>query len=278
MNSKRLFLVLLMALTSGGLASYLSMARMARPAEAAPAPAPSMAVMVTARPLVPGTMIQATDLKQVPWPGDTPPSGLFTREEEVVGRVLTVALQPDEPILASLLAEEGSASGLPGLIPDGMRAISVSVDEVVGVNGFVGPGARVDVIATMEVDVGTGSEAISRVVLQDVEVLASGHQLQADPNGTPQQANVATLLVSPGDAEELVLATHRGRVQLVLRGNRDRTEVATPGVRTSAMMGTAKAPAPAVRPARHEPVREPRRNPRIRIVATDGSGRTLAKY
>lgn len=277
MNPRKLLLVLLLALTSGGLASYLSLGRMAGTASAAPAPAPSAVLLVAARPLAPGTRVQAADLKRIPWAADVPPSGVFTREEEVVGRVLKVALAADEPVLPSLLAEEGSESGLPGLIPDGMRAISVSVDEVVGVNGFVGPGARVDVIATMDVAVGSGGEAVSRVVLQDVEVLASGHQLQADPNGTPQQAAVATLLVSPAEAEELVLATHRGRVQLVLRGSRDRAEVSTPGVRTSAMMGAAKPAAPAVRRAPREAPAEPR-TPRIKIVATDGSGRTLVKY
>jgi pilus assembly protein CpaB len=225
-------------------------------------------------------MIQPGDLQRIAWATDTPPSGVFDRPEEVVGRVLMVALGPNEPILASLLAEQGSGSGLPGLIPAGMRAISVSVDEVVGVNGFIGPGARVDVIATMEVG-GAGGEAISRVVLQDVEVIASGHQLQADPAGAPQQAAVATLLVSPTEAEELVLATHKGRVQLVLRGSTDRVEVSTPGVKTSAIMGaappSASAAAPTLRaPRANVPVRP--RTPKIRIVAADGSGKTVVRY
>jgi pilus assembly protein CpaB len=279
MNRRKLMIVLVLALSSGGIASYLSLGGLTHTAVAAPAPAVTTGIVVAARALAPGTLIQATDLQSIPWASDTPPAGVFTRAEEVVGRVVTVALAANEPILASLLAQAGSGSGLPGLIPAGMRAISVSVDEVVGVNGFVGPGARVDVIATM--DLSGGGEAVSRVVLQDVEVIASGHQLQADPSGTPQQATVATLLVSPQEAEELVLATHKGRVQLVLRGGTDRAAVSTPGVRTSAMMGTGPSSgnvaAPVAPSARAEAPARPR-TPKILIVATDGSGKTVVRY
>lgn len=281
MNRRKLMTVLLLALTSGGLASYLSLGKLAQTATATPAPVASAGVMVAVRPLAPGTMIQAADLRRIPWAGEIPPPGLFARPEDVVGRVLLVPLAADEPVLASLLAAEGSGSGLPGLIPAGMRAISLSVDEVVGVNGFIGPRSRVDVVATMDLSGGNG-EAISRVVLQDVEVLAAGHQLQADPNGTPQQAAVATLLVTPQEAEELVLATHKGRVQLVLRGSTDREAVPTPGVKTSVMMGAAERPranatAPAGRSSRTTTPARPR-SPRIRIVAADGSGQTLVRY
>jgi pilus assembly protein CpaB len=280
MNRRKLVTVLLLALTSGGLASYLSLGSIARSATAAPVPIAPSGVIVAARTLPPGTMIQAGDLRRIPWAADTPPVGVFASTEEVVGRVLVVGLGAEEPVLASLLAPTGSGSGLPGLIPAGMRAISVSVDEVVGVNGFVGPGARVDVIATMDVTGGNG-EAVSRVVLQDVEVAASGHQLQADPNGAPQQATVATLLVSPAEAEELVLATHRGRVQLVLRGSTDREAISTPGIKSSAMMGAAppaaNSTAPTVRAPRAEaPARS--RTPKILIVAADGSGKTVVRY
>jgi pilus assembly protein CpaB len=280
MNRRKLLVVLLLALTSGGLASYLSLGYLSQTATAAPAPTTSSGIIVAARPLAPGTMIQAADVQQIQWAADTPPAGMFTRAEEVVGRVVTVAFGPNEPILASLLAEEGSGSGLPGLIPAGQRAISVSVDDVVGVNGFMGPGARVDVVATLEAAGGAG-EMVARVVLQDVEVLASGHQLQPDPNGAPQQASVATLLVTPSQAEALVLATHKGRIQLVLRGSTDRDTVATRGVRASAMMGaeapSAKATAPTVRAARPAAPAKPR-TPRIMIVAADGSGRSIVKY
>lgn len=286
MNHKKLLVVLTLALTSGGLASYLSLGYLSRPAAAAPASNPATGIVVAARALSPGTTIQTADVRLVPWSTQAPPAGLSTRVEDVVGRVVSVSLGVNEPIASNALAAEGSGSGLPGLIPAGKRAISVSVDEVVGVNGFVGPGARVDVIATLEAAAGSG-DAVSRLVLQDVEVLASGHQLQADPNGAPQQAPVVTFLVTPEQAEQLVLATHKGRIQLALRSRADRGEVATAGVRTSALTGAAPpAPhptAPSVRPerastrplatpARHTPTEE-------RVVEVfNGKERTVVKY
>lgn len=280
MNRRKLIIVLLLALLSGTVASYLSLSSLSQTATEAPAPAASLSIVVAARALTPGAKIQAADVQQIPWAAETPPTGTFTRVEDVVGRVVTIALSANEPILASLLARAGSEGGLQGLIPAGKRAISVPVDEVVGVNGFMGPGARVDVIATLEVAGGTG-DAVSRAVLQDVEVIASGHELQAEPDGAPKPATVATLLVTPEQAEALVLATHKGRIQLVLRGSTDHAAVATPGVRTSALThGGSEATRSAAPPpsSRRTAVRAEPRRPKIVIVAADGSGKSVVRY
>lgn len=280
MNRKKLLVVLLLALVSGGLASYLSLARSGPSALVPSASTPTSSIIVAARALPPGAMIQAADVRQIPWASATPPSGTLTRVEDAVGRVVRVPFSADEPILASLLARQGSESGLSGLIPAGKRAVSVPVDEVVGINGFVGPGARVDVIATFEVASGNG-DAIARAVLQDVEVLASGHDLQADPSGAPKPISVATLLVTPGQAEALVLALHKGRIQLVLRSSADRAAVATPGMRTSVLTGSASpGSVPAATTARppRAATRVESRRPRIVIMAADGSGKSIVRY
>lgn len=186
--------------------------------------------VVVAQSQVPlGHKLTPAHLKQVQWPSHLVPEGTMTTISEVVGRATKRELAPGEPILNTRLAQIGQQGGLPLVIPQGQRAISVKVDEVIGVAGFVLPHTRVDVLATIDQSIGV-EEPETRVILQDVEVVASDQKLQPGPNGEPQTSTVVTVLVNPRQGEQLALAASRGQIQLALRGWTDREEVLTQGV------------------------------------------------
>src|SRR5439155_26930250 len=147
------------------------------------------------------------------------PKGAFSRPEEVLGRGVISAMEPDEPILDARIAAKGSGVGLAGMIPPGLRAISVRVDDVVGVAGFVLPGMRVDVLVTGRPP--NVSDTITRTVLQNIPVLSAGQTIQTDGKSQAITTPVVTLLVTPNDAEALTLANNEGHIQLVLRNSTD---------------------------------------------------------
>ena len=136
-----------------------------------------------------------------------------------------------EPVLESKLADLAAGGGLPPLIPEGMRALSVRVDEVIGVAGFVTPQTRVDVILTMT-PIGS-DDPVSKVILQNVQALAAGQVIQRNEEGEPMLVTVVTVLVTLEEAEKLVLATNQGRIQMALRNTLDLEEIETPGERAS---------------------------------------------
>lgn len=179
-------------------------------------------VVVAAGPLVLGQRLTADDVKTVSWPENMQPKGAFTRKEDCIGRAVIVPLVSNEVILDDELAKPEAGSGLPVTIPDGMRAVSVGVDDVVAVAGFVTPGTMVDVLVT-----GNGpAGSITRTILEHVRVLTVGQQVQQvqqEPGKpqSPQVAPVVTLLVSPEDAQKLTLAASDGRIHLSLRNTLD---------------------------------------------------------
>ena len=177
------------------------------------------------------------------------------------------------PLLNAKLAEKEAGGGLSITIPEGMRAVSVEVDEVVGVAGFVLPGTRVDVLAT--VMPGTDrSRTTTRIILQNVRAVAADQQYQQDIDGEPQYVTVVTLLVTPQDAEALTLAATEGRIQLALRNTLDSEEVETSGRRiTSLITGGGTSGARAPRPAAARPV-----NPERVIESFEGGQRTLLRF
>lgn len=196
-----------------------------------------------------GVALDAGQLRLVPWPASSPVPGGFTAIEEVVGRGLIAPLLPNEPVTESKLAPPGSGAGLPPMIVDGMRAMAVRVNDIVGVAGFVQPGTRVDVIATLR----PASEPVSRIVLENVLVLAVGQSLvTAAAEGGQSQATVVTVLVSPVDTERLALASSLGQIVLALRNPLDGLPVETRGARMSALTSTSDPvtvrPAPSGRP------------------------------
>jgi pilus assembly protein CpaB len=157
----------------------------------------------------------------------------------VLGREVLFPLDKGQPILDKYLSAPGSGMGLAGKIPDGMRAIALRSDEVVGVAGFLLPGSRLDVLVTYRTE---GSpEPRTSTVLQNAEVLATGHQVQPDPEGKPATVTVVTLLLTPGEAERAVLASTQGSIHFVLRNGSDTQRTQTSPVVLSQLSGN---PAP----------------------------------
>jgi pilus assembly protein CpaB len=178
----------------------------------------------------------------VDWHSTSLPVGYYATAAEVIGRGLITPVAANEPLMATKLADKESGGGLPIVIPEGMRALSVRVDEVIGVAGFVMPSTRVDVLLTITPRAGGGNEQpVTRIILQNIQTLASGQTIQRSEDGTPQSVSVVTLLVSPEEAERLTLAATEGRIQLALRNGLDLAAVQTPGIRTDALISAPRA-------------------------------------
>ena len=167
-----------------------------------------MFVVVAARNLPTGSRITETDVKLVAWPANNPVTGAFAELKPILDRGLVAAVGENEPVTETKLAPIGSGAGLPPSIPPGMRAMSVKVDEVIGVAGFVVPGTRVDLVVTLR---GTGQteESMSRTVVSNVLVLTAGTKFDQEQakDGKAQPSTVVTLAVSPSDAERVALAS-----------------------------------------------------------------------
>jgi pilus assembly protein CpaB len=207
-------------------------------------------IVVATNPLGLGAVVQTSDLKVVPWPAAHMPPGAFEKIDEIVERVAVSNILPEEPVLEGKLAARGSGLGLSGIIPPGQRAVSVRVNDVISVAGFVLPGSRVDVMVT-GVPRGVGGEAgpVTRTVLSNIQVLSAGKNLQPDTKGQPENVAVVTLLVTPEQAEVLTLAASEGRIQLALRNNTDGEKTGGGGVRAVEIFSGPVKPAPP-RPAR----------------------------
>jgi pilus assembly protein CpaB len=244
MKINRLWTVLGLAVVTGVSAGYMMLGQL-QDAQERPAPeARGLAqVAVAARDLEMGAVLQASDVALLDWPADMLPIGYAPATADLVGRGLMVSVRANEPILDSKLADRAAGGGLPILIPDGMRAVSVRVDEVIQVAGFVMPGTRVDVLVTLQV----GGPAQTRTILQNIQALAAGQTIARDTEGKPQTVGVITLLVTPEQAERLTLGASEGRIQLALRSSMDMREIGTPGARVVSLFGT---PAPSATPVR----------------------------
>ena len=198
-------------------------------------------VAVATRPLPLGTLLQATDVKLVAWPESSPVAGGFSTTEEVVNRGLVDSVDENEPITNSKLAAVGAGAGLPPTITAGMRAISIRVNDVVGVAGFVVPGTFVDLVLTMTRQ---QTDAMARIVLSNIQVLTAGTRTdqEAAKTGQPVPSTVVTLLVTPENAEKIALAGSVGQITLVLRNPLDQDMTETKGTRVAALLGAPEAP------------------------------------
>ena len=247
----RIFLVLVLALTAGGAFAFGTY----RYIQQAPGRAEAMAtrpVIVAAVNLDLGAELRPEDVRIVEWPATAVPATAFASADEVVGRGLILPVVANEPILSNKLAAKGAGSGLPPIIPDGMRALSVRVNDVVGVAGYVLPGTHVDVVATVN-PTQQHTDVTSKVILTNVLVLAAGTKIERDTDeGKPVSVSVVTLLVNPSEAERLTLASTEGKIQLALRNPLDKAAPATPGIRPGALMGSAPLARPGA--ARPRPV------------------------
>lgn len=199
-------------------------------------------VVLAAKPMGVGMTVKASDLKLGKLPVTGFPKGAFSKAEEVIDRPVTSNILIDEPILEGRLAARGSGLGLAPMIPVGMRAVTVRVNDVAGVAGFVLPGMHVDVLVTgRPPDAGT----VTTTCLQNILVLSAGTTIQPDARGQAIQAPTVTLLVSPDQAETLTLASSEGHIQLVLRNGSDRNIEKTPGRQLAELYGARPKPAPS---------------------------------
>jgi pilus assembly protein CpaB len=274
MRTSRLPLILLLAVLTGSAAGYLALGQVRQGAlpAAAMQDRGQVRLAVVARDLPLGSVLAAEDIRLVDWPGEVLPLGYSGSAEELVGRGLLTDIRANEPILVEKLADRDGGGGMPILIPQGMRAVSVRVDEVVQVAGFVTAKTRVDVLVTL--DAGDGSSAVTRLILQNVPVLAAGQTVERDREGTPVTVSVITLLVSPEDAERLTLAATQGRIQLALRSMMDMGEVTTNGARLSALV---QAPRQAAAPTRTVRVEASQGDATI-VETFRGGVRTLTRF
>jgi pilus assembly protein CpaB len=207
-------------------------------------------VVVAARPLSVGTNVKPADIKLVKIASSAFPKGAFGKAEEVIDRPIISNVLLDEPILEGRLAARGSGLGLAPVIPVGMRAVTVRVNDVSGIAGFVLPGMRVDVLVTGRPPSTDGT--VTATCLQNMLVLSAGTTIQPDARGQTIQAATVTLLGTPEEAETLTLANKEGSIQLVLRNGSDHTIEKTPGRDIGELFGVRgvrkKADAPAPRP------------------------------
>lgn len=205
-----------------------------------------MKILVATEKLSLGNRVTDAQVRLTDWPKSHLPEGYFTDASGAVGRAVLETMLPNEPVLDSELAPREAGAGLAAVIPEGMRAMPVRVNDVTGVSGFVVPGTHVDVLVIGSPE--PGGPVTSKIFMENVEVLAANQNLERDANGKPQTSQTVTLLVTPRDAQRLALAGD-SRIQLVLRNPSDLAEQRPAGVQVGSLYGTvpkAAAPAPVI--------------------------------
>jgi pilus assembly protein CpaB len=250
MNRNRALIALVVAIVIAVIASRFVYRQIQQASVVKPMPVSH--VVVASRPLALGTPLTAQDLALITWPQDTPMAGSFTRIQDCIGRSVITPMSKNEPILEAKLAPKEAGVGLPAAIPVGMRAVSVRVDDVVGVSGFAMPGTMVDVMAT-----GTPqgeSDSLTRTIIQDVRVLAAGQTVEQDKQGKPHTVGVVTLLLTPKQADQLTMASTDNRIHLALRNTIDTKviEKSEPVFKSALLLGGAP-PRPSGGGGHHAP-------------------------
>jgi len=222
-------------------------------------PVATQPLVVAAVPLQLGARLDVNNLRIISWPANHPVAGMFTRIEDCANRALITPLAENEAILESKLAAKESGAGLPATIPEGMRAITVAVNDVVGVAGFVTPATMVDVLVTGQMP-GQGNNKITRTILENVRVLAAGQKIEQDREGKPQTVPVITLLVTPDDATKLTMGSTEGKIQLALRNTIDTKKNDPPPVLEAVLFAPPGGIKPAA-PERHSSSKRPVASP-----------------
>ena len=276
----RVVLVVVLAITAGGafaLATYNFMQKPARTVTI-----PTRPVVVAATDLDIGAELQRDDLRVIDWPANAVPADAIGDPAQVIGRGLIYPVIQNEPILPLKLASTEEGAGLPPAIPKGLRAVSVRVNEVIGVAGYVLPGTRVDVVATVS-PTDQKADMTSKVILTNVQVLAAGTKIERDTDrNKPMPVSVVTLLVNPDESERLTLAASEGKIQLALRNPLDTATTATRGIRPAALLGLAPPVRPVARvraaaapaPAPPVAVQEP---PTVEVIRGDKRAREIVR-
>lgn len=265
MRNKRFFIVLAGALLFGLLAA-VSVSRYLSSAQAFSKNLSPVAVAKVAIPI--GTKIVPEQITMVQFPKESTPDGAFDTAEKLAGRVAVTNIGAREPVTEARLAPEGTAGGLSAVIPEGYRAMTVKVDDVVGISGFIMPGTLVDVVVVIDPQEHQGNQQgpISKIVLQNIKVLANGQNI--DKPEDQREANsvkAVTLQVTPEQAEKLALAATEGKLQLVMRNSTDQGDEQTTGIdKRRLLSGEQAMPAPepgslkSERPATPKPARRVR--------------------
>ncbi|HXC72564.1 MAG TPA: Flp pilus assembly protein CpaB [Pyrinomonadaceae bacterium] len=283
MRNKRLIIALLAAITFGLIAAvsvkqYLLTAKTFEN---------NLNDVVVAKVDIPiGTRLIPEQLAVAQFPANVTPEGAIPSiDESLIGRVVTVSLSPRDPVTEAKLAPVGAAGGLSSMIPEGYRAMTVAVNEVVGVSGFIMPGTLVDIVVVITPPKGSGNdEMISKIVLQNIKVLASGQNIDKPKNDREVERSIraVTLQVTPEQAEKLALASSEGKLQLVMRNSVDQADEQTAGANKRTLLtgeramiaaepGAASAPKPApssaIRRTAPRPVRDPNATAKVNTPA-----------
>ena len=229
--------------------------------------APTRQVFIAAADISPGTALSGPAVKAVTWPQEVIPPNSAATMREIEGRVVKVPIPQGNPILFSMLAPQGTAAGLSGILDDGKRALTVKVDEVAGVAGFIHPGDHVDVL--MDLSLKGQSEHFSKTILHDISVLTTGQIWEQKGENKPLVVNTVTLELTPDEAEVLNLASNEGKIRFALRNRNNKTVAKTQGVTTSVLISGAAA-------KKEEKVAEPVREEK-RVEVIKGLDRSDAK-
>jgi pilus assembly protein CpaB len=247
--NKRFLGVLIFAFVVASGASLLLYRLMVNRPAATKAAASTTQIVQAAHDLDMGAVIHDDDVKLADWTGNVP-AGATAHKEDVVGRGVLTAIYSREPIIESRLAPKGAGGGLAAMIPVGMRAVAVRVNEIVGVAGFVVAGMKVDVLisgSSPSSDQRMGTQ--TRTMLQNIEVLSAGQDFKKDSEGKPLPVQVVNLLVTPEQAEQLSLASNQTTIQLVLRNPLDHDAAKTPGTAVARLFGAPiRMPAADIQP------------------------------
>ena len=241
MRNKRLIIAVLAALAFGLIAA-VSVSRYLANAQAY---TKNLNNVVIAKVDIPvGSRIIAEQLTVAQFPRSVAPEGTYGKiDEKLIGRVAVTRIAAREPITESRLAPVGSAAGLSSVIPEGYRAMNVRVDDVVGISGFIMPNTLVDIVVVIDPpDNGNQRERISKIVLQNIKVLANGQNLDKPKNEKEaERVKTVTLQVTPEQAEKLALASSEGRLQLVMRNSIDQGDEVTPGANKKTLLSGERA-------------------------------------
>ncbi len=291
---QRLALVLIFALVVSGAAS-LVLYRLITTQMAANKPSATNRVLVATRDLDAGELVKDSDVRLAEIQG-TVPAGVLTKNEDAVGRGVVEKILLGEPVVEARLAAKGAGAGLAALIPQGKRAVALRINDVVGVSGFVIAGSHVDILIAGTPPGGSAAGTVTKTLLQNMEVLSAGTNIQKDAEGKPISVPVVNLLATPEQAEILSLASNEARIQMVLRNPTDKEEAKPPGTAyaylfsggvkppTAAAGGTGKAvarkaappPPPPPPPKEVEAPKPP--PPPITVEVYHGSKRVDSKF
>ena len=275
---------------AGGLVTYRSLMGRPQPAKAA---APSVQIVLAAKDLEVGSVLKEGDVQMGDWAG-TVPLGATNKLEDLKGRGVTTPIYAKEPIIESRLSPKGAGGGLAAMIPHGMRAFAVQVNEIVGVAGFVTAGSHVDLLIQGNTPGGNGSlGTLAKTLIQNLEVLSAGQDFKKDPEGKPVPVQVVNVLVTPEQAEVLSLASSQTSIRMTLRNPLDHDIAKTPGTAMKFVWGgagnlknapnTDDTPPPVQRPRTppkeiKETVAVPKKEPPFVMEIFSGSARSETKF